>query len=320
MTLRILAGTTLAGTILAAAATLPVASSHVPGVPDDAVSEPNVLDVRAVGRTSFEIATAEIAAGWTTLRFVNASEVVHFVLVERMPVADGEQKTVADSRAEVVPVFQNIMDDINGRAPRFPDLGFELPSWYGDVGFLGGPGLTSPGETGEVTLDLEPGTYVLECYVKMPDGTFHSTAGMIEGLVVTERGSGTEPLSADGRVTVSRQGGIEMDGPVEAGRRTLAVHFTDQAAYEHHLGHDVHLIHLEEDVDLEALGAWMDWSAPGGLAEPAPSGVTFLGGTQDMPPGSTAYVTAELSPGDYAWIAEVPSPGEKGMLTTFSVR
>lgn len=310
----------VAGTILAAAATLPLSTASVPGSPGEAVSEPNVLEVRAVGRASFEIETAQIPAGWTTLRFVNASDVVHFVLVERMPVVDGEQKSVADSRAEVVPVFQNLMDDINGRAPRFPDLGFELPDWYGEVDLLGGPGLTSPGETGEVTLRLEPGTYVLECYVKMTDGTFHSTAGMVEGLTVTEGVSGAQPPSADGRISVSREDGIEMDGAVEAGQRTLAVSFTDQAAYEHHLGHDVHLVRLEEDADLEALGAWMDWSAPGGLAEPAPSGVTFLGGTQDMPAGSTTYVTARLESGDYAWIAEVPSPGEKGMLTTFSVR
>lgn len=315
MKLRILAGVLLA----AAAANIPSTpvASEASGA---STSEPNVLEVTAVGPASFELATHEIPAGWTTLRFVNDSEAIHFVLVERMPEVDGDRKTVEDSRAEVVPVFQNIMDDIDGREPRFPDLGFELPDWYGEVGFLGGPGLTSPGETGEVTIRLEPGTYVVECYVKMADGTFHSTAGMIEGLVVTDSGSGARPPSADSRVSVSREGGIEMDGAVDAGHRTLAVSFTDQAAYEHFLGHDVHLARLEEDADLEALGAWMDWSAPGGLAEPAPSGVTFLGGTQEMPGGSTAYLTVDLVPGDYAWIAEVPDPAGKGMLVRFSMR
>jgi hypothetical protein len=51
----------------------------------------------------------------------------------------------------------------------------------------------------------------------------------------------------------------------------------------------------------------------------SPSGVEFVGGTQDMPGGSTTYVEARLEPGNYAWIAEVPSPDEKDMLRTFTV-
>ncbi|MFW6084934.1 MAG: hypothetical protein ACODAA_06960 [Gemmatimonadota bacterium] len=284
--------------------------------------ERSVLEVRATGPSSFELSANEIPSGWTTVRLTNGSSVVHFAIVEKMPEVDGEQKTVEDSEEEVVPVFQNIMDDIRGLDPRFPEAGFELPAWYEEVVFLGGPGLVSPGETGEVTLDLEPGTYVIECYVKMPDGTFHSTEGMVEGLTVTESPSGGEPPAADARVTVSFDGGIEMNGGLEAGRRTVEVVFTDQRAHEHFLGHDVHLVRLHEGpegTDLDELGAWMSWSAPDGLAEPAPTGMTFVGGTHEMPAGSTTYVTAELEAGDYAWIAEIPDPAGKNMLVEFSV-
>jgi hypothetical protein len=61
----------------------------------------------------------------------------------------------------------------------------------------------------------------------------------------------------------------------------------------------------------------MDWSSPVGLEIPAPA--VFLGGCEEMPAGSTGYVTVTLNPGRYAWIAEVPKPRDKGMLRVFTV-
>lgn len=321
MTTRPLTTTTLTATLGALGMALLTLGGCDPDPASSAETETNVLEVTADGHTSFELSSEEIPAGRTTLRLENASNVIHFALVGKMPSVDGNQKTVEDSKAEVVPVFQNIMDDINGREPRFPDAGFELPAWYGEVDYLGGPGLTSPGETSEVTVDLEPGTYVIECYIKMADGTFHSTEDMIEGLTVTDAASdaSTSPPAADARLSVSFDGGIQMDGALSAGDRTVEVTFADQRAHEHFLGHDVHLVRLEDGADLAALGAWMSWSDPGGLTEPAPSGVRFLGGTQEMPEGASAYLTAEFEAGDYAWIAEVPDPAGKDMLVEFSV-
>jgi hypothetical protein len=279
-----------------------------------------VVEVTASDHTAFDISDSEIPSGWTTFRFANETHAVHFVVLEKMPVVDGEQKTVADSKAEVVPVFQNVMDDINGKEPTFPDAGFQLPEWYSDVVFVGGPGLTSPETTSQTTVNLEPGTYVVECYVKTEDGVFHSTEDMIEGLTVTESTNGAEPPQSSLQLGISSDNGISLDGEIsEPGQHTIAVDFDDQTAYAHFLGHDVHLVRLGEDADMEELGTWMNWAAPGGLAEPAPSGVEFIGGAQDMPGGSTTYVSADLESGDYAWIAEVPSPDEKGMVKTFSV-
>lgn len=291
----------------------------------DEPNGPNVVEVSALhndetGEHLFDLATDEVPSGWTTFRFTNAAHAVHFVILEKMPVVDGEQKTVEDSEAQVVPVFQNIMDDINGKAPRFPDAGFELPAWYADVLFVGGPGLTASGEMSETTVKLAPGTYVIECYVKMQDGTFHSAVGMIEGLTVTEAPNGAAPPQSSLRLTLSSTDGITVDGAIsEPGEHTVEVRFADQAAYAHFLGHDVHLARLDGSADMEALGAWMNWAAPGGLGEPAPSGVRFLGGAQDMPGGSTTYLNVDLQAGEHAWIAEVPDPAAKGMLQTFTV-
>jgi hypothetical protein len=74
---------------------------------------------------------------------------------------------------------------------------------------------------------------------------------------------------------------------------------------------------FQEDQDLSALEAWMDWTQPTGLITPAPA--EFLGGLNEMPAGATGYFTVTLQPGEYAWIAEVPGAQANGMLTTFPV-
>lgn len=286
-------------------------------------SGPAVLTVSAADHQLITSAD-EVASGWTTIRFMNRSEGPHFIFLEKLPctgAAPCVQKTVEDSEAEVVPVFQNFMDAIGGKPPSFPSAGFSLPAWFGEIVYLGGPGLTSPGVTSSVTVDLQPGTYAIECYVKDEDDVFHSVEGMIRGLVVGDAANGSgPPRHSSFGVTVSSTAGITLDGaPVRAGVQTFDVHFADQTVYAHGLGHDAHLVRLDPGYDPAALDAWMSWATPGGLAEPAPSGVHFLGGTQDMPAGSVAFVTARLEPGEYAWIAEVPDPMTSGLFAPFTV-
>ncbi len=47
--------------------------------------------------------------------------------------------------------------------------------------------------------------------------------------------------------------------------------------------------------------------------------IVFLGGTNEMPAGTTSYFTVVLEPGNYAWVSEVPGSAEKGMLKPFTV-
>lgn len=270
-----------------------------------------IVDVTSTGMDL--VAPAEVQAGWTTFRFHNRSGVTHFFVLERMPPG----RTVDDARREVVPVFQDAMDLIvAGDAEAGLAEFARLPAWFFQVQFTGGPGLVAPGLTGETTVYLEPGTYSIECYVKTADGVFHSAMGMIEGLVVSETVSPARPPKPTLQVRIG-EGGLAIDGELRPGRHTIAVHFADQTAHEHFLGHDVHLARLPQDADLAQLEAWMDWSAPAGLAAPAP--VEFLGGAQEMPAGSTAFFTALLTPGRYAFVAEVPGARSKNMLQTFEV-
>lgn len=278
---------------------------------------PTVFEIATTGLT-FEAPDA-VESGWITFRFRNESAMTHFAVVERMPEGVG----VKEQQEQAAPVFQQGMDllsagDNDAAMAKFE----ELPEWFGKVVFEGGPGLTAPGHTSETTVHLEPGTYLLECYVKT-NGVFHSynpepgVYGMVHEFRVDDKTTAAPEPEADLRVRISGESGIEFTGNPAPGRHTVAVHFVDQNTYENFVGHDVHLVRLDDDTDLDALAAWMDWTRPDGLQTPAPA--EFLGGTDEMPSGSTSYVTVDLEPGRYAWIAEVPDPAGRGMLVTFSV-
>jgi hypothetical protein len=257
-----------------------------------------------------------IQSGWQTFRYANKSHETHFFLLDKYP----EGKTIKDGELEVIIPFQKGMDLINeGKA----EEGFEefnkLPAWFFEIVFSGGSGLISPGQTSETTLKLDPGYYIVECYVKMANGMFHSSMGMIKELIVLEESTGKEAPKADVELSISSTEGIMFSEPINKGKQTFSVFFKDQITHENFVGHDVHLVKLKEEADMEALEKWMNWADPKGLITPSPEGITFLGGVNDMPGGSKGYFEVNLKPGNYAFVAEVPNTLEKNMLKTFSV-
>ncbi len=255
-----------------------------------------------------------LPSGWTTLKYRNNSQMTHLILFERYPEYEEKQLTVEDAKTIIVPAFQAIMDSLNsGGEPPYD----QLPAWFGEVEFLGGVGLVGPQNTAVTTLNLQPGTYVVECYVKNPGGIFHSSEGMITGLTVLGELNGVPSPQATIHINISSESGIKLQGPVKSGNQTFAVQYQDQATQEHFLGFDVNLVRLEADTDLEALQSWMNWMLPQGLQIPAPA--EFMGGAQEMPAGNTLYFSAALQPGRYALISEVPDPAAKGMYLEFEV-
>lgn len=292
-------------------------SDDAPSASLDGSDTQAVVDVIARGLTL--IAPDEIPSGWTTFRFSNESPMIHFVLVERVPDGQG----IESQQAQVAPVFQDGLDllgagEVDAALERFGDL----PAWFGEIVFLGGPGLTSPGRTSQATVYLEPGTYLLECYVKT-GGIFHSynpdpsIYGMVHEFTVTDETSEAVEPSATIQIEISTAGGIVVEGELVPGEHTGAVRFVDQTVHENFVGHAIHLVRLAGDVDLGDLDRWMDWTQAMGLQSPAPA--EFLGGTNEMPAGTTSYFTVMLEPGNYAWVSEVPGSAEKGMLKPFSV-
>jgi hypothetical protein len=290
--------------------------SATPGGLEESVG---VVDVTAIYDAAadehrFVTSTDTVAAGWTTFRFTNASPMLHFVFLDHLP----GDRTSIDLLAEVSPVFQESMDlTIAGRPDEAAAAFTKLPEWFGGLVFRGGPGFTSPGYMTEAWLYLEPGNYVLECYVKTPEGVFHWNLGMYADLHVTEEvAQATAPESPTLQITLT-DSGMVVEGEASRGEHLVAVHF--QEANPGLYGKDIHVARLDRGSGLEELVTWMDASQVEGLSSTAenPAPATFIGGVQDMPFGNTAYFKLVLEPGEYVWISELPAAAP--LFQTFTV-
>ena len=273
--------------------------------------------VRVVTKSMEFYAPDTIPSGWNTFVYENQSTEPHFILLDKYP----EGKTIEDGAKEVGPAFDEGMALImEGNVEAAMEAFGKLPEWFSEVVFLGGTGLISPNETAITTLRLQPGYYVMECYVRMPDGTFHNAMGMAKQLIVEEEDSGLSPPEPDIDIHCRTEGGISWNGQPKAGKNIFRVTYGDQVVHENFVGHDVNLARMEEGADLQALEEWINWATPTGLmSSTLQEGFTFLGGTNDAPAGSVLYFEANLEPGQYVLISEVPNSREKGLLKTFTV-
>jgi len=257
-----------------------------------------------------------IPSGWNTFLYKNLSPQTHFFAIEKYP----EGKTLEDVKTLVIPFFDSGMKLINeGKSKEgFAEFG-KLPEWFSEVKNLGGSGLTSPGNIAETTIKLERGNYFIECYVKMSNGVFHSSMGMFQEFVVSDIDSGNTELEADINIVISSTEGIVFNDSISSGKHTFSVFFKDQIVHENFAGHDINLTKMDKNASIEELENWMNWVDPKGLIDPSPTGITFIGGVNNMPASNKGYFTVDLQPGNYALISEVPNALSKNMLKTFVV-
>ena len=282
---------------------------------EEATREDAEADVVTVTAKDFEFqAPKSIRSGWTTFRFVNEGEQEHFFLLHYLP----ENKGFVDYRTEVVDPFLEVWNHYDAgeltREEAARSLGEEIATWFlAETEQWGGAALTEPGRTSQVTLNLDPGTYVMECYVKTPQGTWHTDRGMLRELIVTEEPTGARPPEADVEMTLSNYE-VAISDSFRAGPQTVAVRATESP--EGFLPHDINLFRLESDTTtVEELAAWMDWMDFEEFRAPAP-GVS-MGGMKTLTAGHTGYVTVDLEPGRYAWVSE--GYADRGMVKEFTV-
>jgi len=275
---------------------------------------PQVLEITAEDY-AFR-APEEADAGWTTVRLLNEGEEHHFVVLLRLP----EGQTFDDYLVEVAEPFNQVWyrmrDGHIGPDEAMEQLGTELPDWFWTTEPRGGAGLVLPGGTAEVTVKLEPGEYVLECYMKTPEGEFHAMEGMAAPLTVRDRRTEASPPTPDVRLSV-RTDGIDMEGEPTSGRTTFQVTFAEHPGGVP-LTNALHLARLDDadaGVAAEVL-RWTNWLPVDGLQEPAPA--EFLGGLQPKPEGERGYFTVDLEPGTYLLVSE--AAGQTGAHRTFTVR
>jgi hypothetical protein len=229
-------------------------------------------------------------------------------------------KTIGDLQAAVYAPFDTIRSQLHEGAidsttnrKRLKKLAPSIPEWYTDkTDLMGGVGLTAPGRTARTTLNLEPGTYVMECYAKTADRRIHALRGMIRSLIVKRDSTGASPPTPDLTVTLSKLQ-VQADSVVSPGTSNVAVRFAkkQKGGIHGHRRQHLYLARLDQQTSPQDLAQWME---PGPVM-PAP--VTFLGGVGDMPTGRTAYVQVDLTPGRYAWV--LGNPPEQGAVRPFTV-
>ena len=305
--------------------------------PDKARGRRNEIGIVArhdhdTGEHLFELSTHEIASGWTTFELDNRTDHTHFAYLPKIPeqaLTDAEEAGIDPLEFYVETVtrpFQFFWDSqVAGKEPDPTDdtdiYDSLFPSWFGDLTFYGGPGLTSPGLTSETTVELDPGEYIVECYVKDENNDFHSYRGMIDLLSVTDEESDAPGPDSTLDLSLST-GGIDVVEEVRPGRHAVGVEVEDQQLYSNLVGHDVNLVPLDEETTIEEVNGWMNWADPTQFISDEDDPTTFLGGVQDIWTADlprTGYFHVTLKPGDYAWVAEVPDPESEGLLAEFSV-
>lgn len=276
---------------------------------DDA--EADVLEITA---KDFEFeAPAEVPAGWTKIRLSNVGEQDHFAYIYRLP----DSVSFDQYRQDVPTVFSDVYERYASgeltREETMKALGEQLPSYFfNGVVPSGGVALTDPGKTATATVHLEPGTYVMECYVKTPQGTWHTDRGMLKELTVTEEQGTTAPPEADVTLTLSNYE-IATEGSFSPGNQTVGVRVTENP--EGLMLHDINLIRLNDGLPVDSVVGWMDWMDVDQFRAPAPG--QNLGGLEHMTAGRTGYFSADLEPGRYALVSEVY--GSRGMVHEFTV-
>lgn len=257
-----------------------------------------------------------LKSGWTTFRYVNNSEDTHFFIFEKMP----EGVTLDTYENELVPPFKAAFTFLlDGNVDAAMKEFGKIPAWWSDVKLGGGVGLLSAHHTAESTLFMNPGTYVMECYVRLPSGMPHAFYGMLKEIHVTKEANKHPRPSADYEISLSSTTGVSFVDSLKAGEYRLAVHFIDQKTYESQLGHDINLVKLDNTALLDTLGKWVNTSDMTAFRSPAPAGLTFLGGVEDMDAGSVGYFNVSLKQGDYVLISEIPNAIQRNMYKTFKV-
>jgi hypothetical protein len=185
------------------------------------------------------------------------------------------------------------------------------------VSQTGGTGVLDPMLPEEVTVDLEPGTYVVVCFIPSPDGIPHIAKGMVKPLTVTAPPAGAPTTQPTSRATVTlRDFTFENSvDPLPAGRNTWRVTNAGPAQ-----PHELQVAKLAAGKTANDVLTFFT-TPPSG-----PPPYQSVGGFQGVDVNGSGWLTLDLTPGDYAFYCTIPDPTsgkrhlEEGMLKQVVVR
>jgi hypothetical protein len=219
-----------------------------------------------------------IEGGWTTLEFENTGDEFHEFALAKI----NGGKTIDDVR-------RYLADPKSQQQPP--------PDW---VEIRAGIPTLDAGEKAALTQKLEPGRYVLLCFLDAPDGKSHIAHGMVRAFEVEGDGGAVAPETD---ATLQLGGGLAAPR-IDAGERTLELrNDSDEPG-------SVFLTAFEPGKTEKDLTRWEE----SGMRGTSPA--RFLGGAIDVAPHSSVYYRIELQQGrEYTLLDD-----EHGIQKTFTPR
>ena len=278
-----------------------------------AQSQQSVVHVEAMDHAYDVDAPDQLPAGWTTFVLSNQmANSIHEISLVQLPEGATHEEYLTDYMSAWETVLREYQEGVVERAGINDRVNEMLPAWSGDVRYSTTRGLTSPGRTAERTVYLEPGEYMMVCWLKTEDGIIHIMEGMHWEFTVMEEAANTPEPNPESQITL-HENEIEVDWEPETGTHSFAVEFGfNPEGYEN----NVHLIRMNDGTDLDEVNEWMDWYKLGGLRSPSPA--EFLGGVGFVSEIDNGYFTLEIDePGDYAWVVFYYQ--DEGLFKTFTV-
>ena len=267
-----------------------VSTSNLRDASADVARDVRVITVHAKD-FAFEMPKA-IPAGPTTFRLVNDGKEFHHLSIIKLE----QGKTFAD-----------FTEAMKGKPPEWAVA-------------VGGPNAAVPGQTIAATIDMQPGNYVVVCFIPSPGETApHAMKGMIAPLTVTaggvtQAGAVTGPDPKPDLHLVMKEYGYQFSKPVTAGKHTI--HVMNEGAQDH----EAVMLRMNPGKRITDFNEWVSGSMKG------PPPATTIDGIAGMATGRTAIFTADFTPGTYAIICFVgdkndgKSHAEHGMTVEFEVK
>ena len=247
------------------------ASDSAVAAKPDLTSQPAFAGANVVTVTATEYkfdAPAAIPAGLTTIRLVSQGRELHHVQLIKLEDGKTLEDFVRAAKASGPP-----------------------PKWAVDAG---GPNPPRPGGgVAEITERLEPGNYVIACFVPSADGTPHIAKGMLRPLTVTPATGTSAPEPTADVVMTLKDYSFELSTPLTPGRHIIRI---DNAGPQ---SHELVLARLAPGKTAGDLAAWAEKMVGPPPAEP-------LGGVSGIRTGGHAYMVVDLAPGDYGFLCFVP--------------